>query len=875
MLALNGCRPALTTYYVAGWGERIYVRSSQVPIATFKGNGSWEVSVVAQHVPAGENSPSETRRVCSPVNDRLKILLEEFLPPDGAPADGRFTFTFALLGVQAARSLPPCKVTLDQTPPSLFRLVAQPEGGVRKVEITGEADAFLRDEDRMKIQVDDLSPCKVLINGTRAIPYEDGSYHVPISGGPEIDLQVDATDAAGNRQLVTQTIRLDREDPVIELPGKSQKVVFDKQATLNFAVADDTAVELVACRLNGVQVPTIPLPDGPLSEGRYSVTLHFQSGWNEVIFEAYDKTGRHSVKKHRVEYDPSMTRVVGTITGADRPVHTTDPLAIVASFEGPEDQEIFAVASVLAPGRDTPKEITRQFRVKNRKLQIRLSDFSAGEQPVTDGRFSLDYSTLAGDSAEELRQGVVYLDRKRPEILLEAMDAHGNEIEKPVDGQAEIFVRGDDFKVHVVDESSPELSINGVASVFSGNGIYRVPTDSDTVELRATDLAGNSTAAILQLRRDGQEPRIDNINVDGSVDDKDFELEFRAADDTQVVGVAVTLNGQPVAIADRDADLCRASLSLRRGPNEIVIQAWDRSWRKTVATRTLTLEAPTASNEITREGGVYVLLIGVESGKREKWALSDSVTKIESAPPVKNRFTVTTASDPDVPMLLVRGGSFPLQGNEETTVEEPPFLIECYEVDVKRFSGFQRSKGSEEWIQRLPGEFRDPEQPAVVVDWGEATAFASWAGKELPTARQHSVASAWDGKRYRRYPWGDDFAAGGLPTKWQPHPPKVNVATGDRSPWGVIGLAGGVREWCLDKAPYKPSHRLLRGGSQVHPRGGWRKTQELTPAQFLSTREGSAVRSSKMNDVGFRCVLRLSPMPRGKIAGGRREPGER
>jgi hypothetical protein len=862
-------------YYPADTGEGVHVRSPKFPIAKFKGQGNWQVVVLARHVPAGGTSPSETQKTYIPVDDSVEILLEEFLPPDRALADGKFTFNFSVLGVQPPPIVPPCLVTLDQTRPKLFRLVAQPGGEAKKIELSDEGEAFLRRENRIRIQVDDLSPCKVLINGDRAIPYEDGTYEVAISGESRADLEIDATDAAGNQRVVTQTIRLDGQDPVIELPGKSQTVVFDEEATVEFAVADDTAVELVACRLNDVNIPATTL-----SDGRYRVDLHLQSGWNEVLVEAHDKTGRHSAKTHRIEYDPSTTRIVSTAIGSKKPEHTQDPETVVASFQGPEDQEIVAVASFLVPGQARAQEIARKFRLKDRKLEIRLSDFSEKNKPLSDGRFGLSYSTPTGDAADKLSQGIVYLDRKRPAILLEGMDANGNRIEKPADDKAEIFVHSDTFKVHVVDESPfYELRINGVASVFRGDGIYVVPATVGTVEVVAEDLAGNSTIAVLQPRRDRQEPRIYTINVpaEGSVGDQQFHLAFHASDDIEVVGVTVSLNGKAVPVAVRDADLCRATLSLRRGTNEIVITAWDASSRKTVATRALNLQTSTATDDIAIlfEDNRYLLLIRAASGKGETFVLPESVLKIVRAPPLKNKFMVSTASDPDVPMLLVKGGTFPLQGNPETEVDEQPFLIDRYEVSVERFSRFQRSRGSKDWIQQLPEEFRDPQQPAVLVDWGEATAFTDWAGKELPTARQHGVASAWDGKRYRRYPWGEDFASGGLPRKWQPYPPKVTVATGDVSPAGVVGLGGGVREWCRDTTPYKPDHRILRGGSQVHPRGAWGHAQELTPAHFNSTRQDSAVRSSKMSDVGVRCILRLIPIPDGDIVGGRTVPGKR
>jgi formylglycine-generating enzyme required for sulfatase activity len=91
----------------------------------------------------------------------------------------------------------------------------------------------------------------------------------------------------------------------------------------------------------------------------------------------------------------------------------------------------------------------------------------------------------------------------------------------------------------------------------------------------------------------------------------------------------------------------------------------------------------------------------------------------------------------------------------------------------------------------------------------------------------------------------------------------------DVSPWGAVGLAGGVREWCADEVSGKSGHRRIRGGSAVDPRIPWLANPPLGPDLFVATREDSAMQASKMNDLGFRCVLRLQAAPE---AAGRIEP---
>ncbi|HVR76244.1 MAG TPA: SUMF1/EgtB/PvdO family nonheme iron enzyme, partial [Planctomycetota bacterium] len=282
--------------------------------------------------------------------------------------------------------------------------------------------------------------------------------------------------------------------------------------------------------------------------------------------------------------------------------------------------------------------------------------------------------------------------------------------------------------------------------------------------------------------------------------------------------------------------------------------------------------APSATSafrdpKVYREGGRFVLLLEDSAGRPERWALPASVRAIEPIPGLPGNFRVTTSREERVPMALVPGG-FPVGGGKGRGA---PCLMECFEVTVERFERFRQS-ASLRPMEEVAPEFRVPGQPIVIVSWDEAVEFAAWAEKSLPSALEHEAAASWDGTGRRRFPWGDDFEAGGIALEWQSRPPPAEGVTNpgestapvsgearprDVSAWGIVGLAGGVREWCLDAPEGKPDHRVIRGGSVVHPRGSWGARKPITPEHFLATRQDFALRSSKMNDVGVRCVIRL------------------
>jgi iron(II)-dependent oxidoreductase len=140
------------------------------------------------------------------------------------------------------------------------------------------------------------------------------------------------------------------------------------------------------------------------------------------------------------------------------------------------------------------------------------------------------------------------------------------------------------------------------------------------------------------------------------------------------------------------------------------------------------------------------------------------------------------------------------------------------------------------WVYRtMFGEIRLPLEWPVYVSHAEATAYANWLGRRLPTEAQfHRAAYGTpDGKKERRYPWGEEepsVSRGSFDFRsWDPSP--VGVHPAGASAFGVQDLVGNGWEWTRTEfapfpgftpMPFYPGysanffdgkHYVMKGGS--------------------------------------------------------------
>ena len=259
-------------------------------------------------------------------------------------------------------------------------------------------------------------------------------------------------------------------------------------------------------------------------------------------------------------------------------------------------------------------------------------------------------------------------------------------------------------------------------------------------------------------------------------------------------------------------------------------------------------------------------------------------------------------------MVRVPGGSFQMGTDDGRWFEGPPhrvevesFFLDRREVENRQFAQFVEKTGyvteaeklgwaavfkpeEHRWTRVEGADWRHPEgptsslegrehHPVVHVSWNDARAYATWAGKRLPTEAEWEWA-ARAGQDETVYPWGSELAPGGehRANTWQgPFPARDEGADGHtaiaptgqypKNDRGLYDMAGNVWEWTADRyAPYGKGRagasgttgtktgtgRVIRGGS-------WLCSPSYCEGYRVAARQNNEP-DAALNNLGFRCA---------------------
>jgi serine/threonine-protein kinase len=183
------------------------------------------------------------------------------------------------------------------------------------------------------------------------------------------------------------------------------------------------------------------------------------------------------------------------------------------------------------------------------------------------------------------------------------------------------------------------------------------------------------------------------------------------------------------------------------------------------------------------------------------------------------------------------------------------FFIDKTEVTVGDYYKFVKARGyktpptwSAEWKE---GNFTEQEArlPVTNVSWFDATAYAQWAGKRLPTEKEWEYAARGTDKRL--YPWGNSFnpeLANSKETGGDLAP--VGSYSAGQSPFGILDMSGNVAEWTGSDSFQYPGSKGTQQAGKIIRGGGFRNSEVYLRT---TTRVALAPNESRP-DIGFRCA---------------------
>jgi eukaryotic-like serine/threonine-protein kinase len=225
------------------------------------------------------------------------------------------------------------------------------------------------------------------------------------------------------------------------------------------------------------------------------------------------------------------------------------------------------------------------------------------------------------------------------------------------------------------------------------------------------------------------------------------------------------------------------------------------------------------------------------------------------------------ASDDEKPQHLVELSAFWMDETEVTTDQYKACVAAgACEAPYTRIMYDNPAKGN---------------HPMTFISWEQAEIYCQWVGDEtgwdvqLPTEAQWEKAASWNPTLESKYlyPWGDTFdrsyvQLGSTTAEVGSHPEGA-------SPYGVLDMAGNVREWVADwydedyyqdsptvdpTGPESGRTRVFRGGSYGSV-GTAERQLRTTDRQFGYPESTAADRPAKSAELGFRCAINAERLP--------------
>ena len=145
-----------------------------------------------------------------------------------------------------------------------------------------------------------------------------------------------------------------------------------------------------------------------------------------------------------------------------------------------------------------------------------------------------------------------------------------------------------------------------------------------------------------------------------------------------------------------------------------------------------------------------------------------------------------------------------------------PFFMDQYEVTNEDYAKFVKATANRAPSNWANGNYPDgaARKPVTGVTWDDATAYAKWAGKRLPTEEEWEFAAR--GTDGRLYPWGNEWKSG-LANADGVSNGMVDVGTyKGASPFGAYDMVGNAWEWMSSKLAAYPGGSIPTAANNLN-----------------------------------------------------------
>lgn len=317
---------------------------------------------------------------------------------------------------------------------------------------------------------------------------------------------------------------------------------------------------------------------------------------------------------------------------------------------------------------------------------------------------------------------------------------------------------------------------------------------------------------------------------------------------------AANTNDNPLWLTMDQARSVTANFAVDVGSINVTINpagaiAAGAQWRMTTGPDTTWHNSGDAVPNVPGAGSPYTVAFRPIAG----WTVPQNLTNVVV---VDGSLTSRSGTYMSGTMALVSGGTFMMGniggvGGHQVTLSS--FYMDTKEVTVAEFAAFCAATANP-MPPAPPWGWANSNLPIVNVSWNEASAYASWAGKRLPTEAEFEYAMR-SGAPSQTYPWGNAEGTGNANYNVIVGQPSV-AGSYPVSAYGLYDIGGNVWEWCGDWyadllfGPVTDPQGAGGGSLKIIRSGSW-----VSFASRLQCANRFAIQPfARYTDLGFRCA---------------------